>query len=172
MKDTATQTIHPKHKRVHRSFYFQPQKYKMLTQVNFTYPKNISFECNKCGLCCGDTKEKTRRILLLQKEAEVISQETSIPIQEFATETNNKPYVYEMKKPNQGKCFFLKNNQCTIYNQRPLICRFYPFELKHSQDQKTHIFSYTQECPTINKGKPMTKKDFQELFLLAKEKIR
>ena len=149
----------------------QPQKYTMLTQVNFTYPKNISFECNRCSLCCGDTKEKTRHILLLQTEADQISKATAIPIKEFSTETDNKPYVYEMKKPSQGKCFFLKNNQCAIYNLRPLICKFYPFELKYSKDQGTHVFGFTLECPTINKGKPTTRKDFEELFLLAQEKL-
>ena len=72
-----------------------------------------------------------------------------------------------MKKV-EGDCRFLKDNKCTIYESRPLICRFYPFELKFDQEKNTHVFSFTLECPTINQGKILTKKDFEELFELAK----
>ena len=46
-------------------------------KVDFTYPVNIKFECNRCGLCCGDTKQKTRHILLLEAEAKKIAAHTS-----------------------------------------------------------------------------------------------
>ena len=32
----------------------------------FTHPANLRFECSRCGLCCGDTAQKTRHILLLK----------------------------------------------------------------------------------------------------------
>jgi Fe-S-cluster containining protein len=140
--------------------------------MTFVYPQNLSFTCNGCGLCCGDTENKTRHILLLESEAEAISAQTGHPIEDFAEEiSGTAPYVYQMKKPHEGKCFFLKNNRCDIYEIRPLICRFYPFELKFSQDSGRYVFSYTLECPTINKGKAMTKKDFDELFALANERL-
>jgi Fe-S-cluster containining protein len=144
----------------------------MLSKVDFTYPQKIAFKCNRCGLCCGDTEEKTRHILLLESEANVISAKTSLPKQEFTVQVADKaPYYYEMKKPKEGKCFFLKDNQCSIYQQRPLICRFYPFELKFSEDKETHVFDVTVECPGISKGKPMNRADFKELFLLAQERL-
>mgnify|MGYP001159234309 CR=1 FL=1 len=144
----------------------------LLKKVGFIYPANASYNCNKCGLCCGDTEKKTRHILLLESEASNISAQTGLPIKEFAEETDAKaPYVYEMKKPIDGKCFFLKDNQCTIYGQRPLICRFYPFELRFDQDKETYVFDFTLECPTIGEGKKLSRKDFEALFLLAKEKL-
>ena len=140
--------------------------------MDYNYPANVSFKCNRCGLCCGDTKEKTRHILLLQKEADEISEKTCIPRQDFSRQVaENVPYVYEMEKPTEGKCFFLKDNQCSIYTLRPLICRFYPFELKFDLDKDQHVFSFTLECPGISKGKMMARKDFEELFLLAKERL-
>ena len=140
--------------------------------MDFTYPVNVRFECNQCGLCCGDTVEKARHILLLESEAQDISVKTGLPIADFAVEaSSSQPYVYEIKKPSQGKCIFLENNQCTIYKSRPLICRFYPFELKFDQDKETHVFNYTLECPTIGAGKTLTKKHFEELFLLAKQRL-
>ena len=130
------------------------------------------FECSKCGLCCGDTKEKTRRILLLELEAEAITAKTYLPKEDFTNQIANRaPYCYEMVKSCEGKCFFLKDNHCTIYSLRPLICRFYPFELKFEQDKDQHVFNVTLECPAIGKGRLITTKDFEALFLLAKERL-
>jgi Fe-S-cluster containining protein len=140
--------------------------------VGFTYPNNLFFDCSKCGLCCGDTKQKTRHILLLESEANDISAEIKLPIKIFTEPIKDKvPYCFEMKKPKEGKCFFLKENQCSIYNLRPLICRFYPFELKFDPGKGMHVFDFTLECPEINKGKILTMKDFEELFELAKQRL-
>ena len=140
--------------------------------MDFTCPKTIFFECNKCSLCCGDTPHKTRHILVLESEADAISTETSLPKQAFTKKIVDKtPYCYEMKKNSEGKCFFLKDKQCSIYAFRPLICRFYPFELKFDQDKNLHVFDFTVECPGINNGNAVTRKDFGALFLLAQERL-
>ncbi len=139
--------------------------------MDFTYPANVCFECNCCGLCCGDTDHKARHILLLESEAEEISAQTGLPIEDFAVESNGtQPYIYEMKKV-EGECFFLKNNKCTNYEQRPLICRFYPFELKFDADKDTHVFNYTLECPMIGQGKMLSERDFEALFVLAQKRL-
>jgi Fe-S-cluster containining protein len=98
--------------------------------------------------------------------------ETGLPKHHFSTQvTDRKPYCYEMKKTRVGKCVFLKDNQCIIYALRPLICRFYPFELKFDQEKDQHVFDFTLECPAMGKGKMMTRKVFEELFLLAQERL-
>lgn len=140
--------------------------------MEFTYPTNILFNCSKCGLCCGDTKQKTRRILLLESEATATSNQTHRQKQDFTTKVKDKaPYLYEMKKNNQGKCLFLEDNNCTIYAHRPLICRFYPFELKSTQNKESYTFEFTFECPEIGRGKKFAKRDFEKLFSLAKERL-
>jgi Fe-S-cluster containining protein len=122
-------------------------------------------------LCCGDTEKKTRHILLLQSEAEEIAKKTNQKTETFCEPIVGKePYVYEMKKT-MGKCAFLKDNQCTIYELRPIICRFYPFELKFSSDQNRYLFSATLECVGIGKGKTLCKEDFEKLFLLAQQRL-
>ena len=108
----------------------------------------------------------------MESEVNTISAETCLPKQEFTKEITGKtPYCYELKKNSEGKCFFLKDNHCSIYMLRPLICRFYPFELKFEQDKNQHVFDFTVECPGISKGKMMTRKEFEELFLLAQERL-
>jgi Fe-S-cluster containining protein len=140
--------------------------------MSFKYPSNILFQCVKCGICCGNTPEKVRHILLLRSEANKISIATNKPISEFASKIANKtPYSYEMTKTEKGNCPFLKNNQCTIYPQRPLICHFYPFELKNTNNQP-HEFHHTNECPGIGKGKTLKKTHYQKLFQLANYRVR
>jgi Fe-S-cluster containining protein len=82
------------------------------------------------------------------------------------------PYSYEMKKTAEdGKCVFLEKNHCAIYSMRPLICRFYPFELKIAANQK-HKFRYTDECPGMGKGKMLGKNYFGKLLQLARAKTK
>lgn len=140
--------------------------------MDFTYPVNIRFHCNKCGLCCGDTKQKTRAILVLETEAKKISAQTSQPITDFSTEAKNKlPYAFKMKKTSAGKCVFLREKQCSIYSLRPLICMFYPFELKFDKGKDLYIFDFTLECPGINQNRVFNRKDFEKLFEFAQERL-
>ncbi len=140
--------------------------------MSFDYPVAVRFQCKKCGTCCGDTKEKTRHILLLTTEAERIATATSKTISEFTVALKGKaPYSYEIKKAKDGKCVFLENNLCTIYTVRPLICEFYPFEFKIANSGK-YTFLYTHECSGINKGSMLSKNYFRKLFRLVRAKYK
>ena len=142
-------------------------------KVKFEYPASVRFRCVKCGICCGDTEEKNRRILLLPQEAEQIEKTALQSTERFAVKINGvEPYNYEMKKRvEDGKCIFLENDRCTIYAARPLICRFYPFELKSSCDGR-YSFLFTEECPGIGKGGILGKDYFRKIFRLACAKHR
>ena len=134
--------------------------------MNFDYPSTVRFHCIRCGICCGDTKEKSRHILLLRIEAEQISKATLQPPSQFAVKIEGSaPYRYEMKKREDGKCVFLENDRCTIYSVRPLICRFYPFEL--SSHGGKYKFLFTEECPGINMGRVLSEGYFRKMFRLA-----
>jgi hypothetical protein len=132
-------------------------------KMEFNYPKNVRFKCERCALCCGDAKNRARSILLLRIEAERISQKTLKSVEDFAEKIEEfEPYAYRMKKKD-GKCVFLRDNLCTIYQVRPLICTFYPFEFKEV-GSKRYIFAYTDECPAIGKGPKLKRDYFEKLF--------
>ncbi len=78
---------------------------------------------------------------------------------------NNGPYKYQMILEN-GSCIFLSRNRCTIYNRRPLICRFYPFSMV---EDGGYIFEVDADCPGVGLGKCATKKVFTKLVEEAKE---
>jgi len=110
---------------------------------------------------------------MLESEAQEIQKQTELNIEIFCSEIPNKqPYKFEMKlSVDDSKCFFLKPDGCSIYNFRPLICRFYPFELKFDETQQTYTFTATPECPALNQGKRLTQTYFKLLFWLAEKKL-
>lgn len=140
------------------------------------YPENVSFNCSKCGLCCGDTSKKTRHVLLPLVDAQRIAAITNQPIDNFADPVSGKEqYVYEMKKIAKGKCIFLRDNKCTIYENRPLICRFYPFELQ-TNSKGVYTFAPTNECTGISSGEGknaqrLSRRYFEDLLKLAETQL-
>ncbi len=152
------------------TFYFL-----MASKMFIEHPQTIRFKCVKCGVCCGDTAVRNRQVLLLESEAISISNATKKTIPEFAAKISDKePYRYEMvKTPHEGKCVFLKEDRCTIYRLRPLVCKFYPFELKTTSDRTTskHKFSFTKECIGIGKGEILQKRFYTNLLHTAEQKL-
>lgn len=137
--------------------------------MEFEYPRNLRFECDRCTICCGDTTQRIRSILLMLIEAERISNHTGQKIEDFAEKIGpSQPYTHCMRKNSDGKCVFLSIDSCAIYVERPLVCRFYPFELKGSVGGK-HVFGYTNECPCVGSGRKLTKRYFVDLFRQSRQ---
>jgi len=136
-----------------------------MQKMKFNHPRNIRFKCTKCALCCGDTEKKARNILLLKIETKRISENTSKKLGDFAEKIKEfEPYAYRMKKTTGGKCVFLEGKSCMIYRSRPLICRFYPFELQNIAKDE-YVFIHTDECPGIGNGPLLRKRFFEKLFV-------
>lgn len=136
--------------------------------ASYSYPRHLPFECIRCATCCMDTKTHVRRVLLLKGETKHISTVSRKPTEEFTVEVvGHEPYAYEIKKTLEDKkCIFLDGNSCRIYAIRPLVCRFYPFQLSKEKGQK-YNFSATPECPGVGRGKILKKEFFENLFRQA-----
>ena len=143
----------------------------MVYQMRFTYPRRVLFRCIKCALCCGDTKDHVRLILLLKIEARNISEYASKKLDDFSEKVEDcNPYSYKMKKTKDAKCVFLKDKLCSIYQIRPMICRFYPFQLNMRNNRYT--FTYTNECKGVGKGCYIKKNYFERLFTIFSKTVR
>ena len=100
--------------------------------MSFDYP-TVRFKCVKCGICCGDTTEKTRHILLLTEEAEKIAEATKQPVTRFAAKIEDKaPYAFEMKKTIEGYL-------AEIDKRAPQKA-----EIETAQERKTEIVAVTE----------------------------
>ncbi|MCP8311539.1 MAG: YkgJ family cysteine cluster protein [Candidatus Methylarchaceae archaeon HK02M1] len=84
------------------------------------------------------------------------------------SEMNIEPYNYEMLKMD-GCCIFLSGNRCTIYEKRPLICRFYPFTMFEAHG---YVFDVDRSCEGVSEGKFVDKRYLSDLIQEAKKTIR
>lgn len=135
------------------------------------YPKGVSFECQRCGQCCGDISRKKRKILLLKSEVKRIADIAGLREEGFAVKLPaNGPYRYVMKKKG-GKCVFLERNSCKIYPLRPLVCRTYPFSVEKTSS-KDYIFKVSDECPGIGLGDTVEEGYFEKILEEAQTKLK
>lgn len=123
----------------------------------------IRFKCTECGNCCRDQPGVSRKILLTRDDYSRIKKLKGDG--DFASRNNDARYPYIMKKIG-GDCVFLRENKCSIYEKRPLICQFYPFSLRVEDDK--HIFGLDDQCEGLNVGDVLDKKHFLDLIARAR----
>lgn len=124
--------------------------------------------CRLCANCCKDSPTRIRRILFTEYDLKRI-QRLELKIDFYhISEHSIGPYFYEMVKKN-GSCIFLTDNKCSIYNDRPLICRFYPFTLNKNTD---YVFQADYECEGIGFNKLIKERLFKELIEEAERTLK
>lgn len=121
-----------------------------------------------CGNCCRDRPGRERRIFLTEADLGQI-QKSGVKTKFYRkSERATGPYEYEMVKKDGG-CIFLSGNRCTIYWNRPLICRFYPFTMFEADG---YVFDVDRDCGGLGLGEVVNKRCYSELIREAKKTIR
>lgn len=129
------------------------------------YPEGIRFLCTRCGICCGDTDSHKRRVRVTRNEAARLSRKLSLPVGQFAAEIEvGTPFPYEMKKRADGKCIFLEGEECSIYDDRPIVCKSYPFSLEEIRPDLYVFEPNLEECPGIGEGGELRRDFFERLL--------
>jgi Fe-S-cluster containining protein len=119
---------------------------------------STGFSCSRCGTCCSAGDDDANLVMVTPEEIRKIMGAHGLPWKEIA-----EPYPEKISRGGgqvftigwclvrrSGICRFFKNGNCCIYNQRPWICRTYPFSL----DGDTVM---THPCPGL--GCPISRKD-------------
>lgn len=107
-----------------------------------TSNKSFSFSsCEGCPSKCCDGREGTVFSQLILEDFELVSK--NFPI---LFTFGDIGYLKAVVLFSDGKSFcpYVKNHQCTIYNERPSICRVYP--LSPSIDNNVYI---DDSCPAV-----------------------
>lgn len=105
--------------------------------------KEVGFECERCTRCC--TQEYNDHVFLLEKDVErvrKIDPECTAPAPYFDfCDREGRFYVegYALRYKDDGTCIFLKNGLCSIYEERPSICRIYPYMLHRDMDEEGNL---------------------------------
>jgi Fe-S-cluster containining protein len=84
------------------------------------FPDSVGFKCTNCGSCCRIQPPEVD--LNEQKRIESKGQHNFLSAPDEAG-------LRWIKRKKDGSCFFLEDNKCKIYEDRPAICRLEPFTI-------------------------------------------
>lgn len=130
------------------------------------------FKCKKCGFCCSNFgKDKALpffewEISKIKKEAEKRSIKLRIKPLNLMFDKKLGIYFFPQYGMLNEPCPFLKNNKCSIYHKRPLVCKMFPVvknPLVIKQKADIDCFNF---CPNYDIKlflKENSEKNFKEL---------
>ncbi len=108
------------------------------------------FDCKQCGDCCYGQGG----IVLTQKDIEKLSKSLNMDSEEFKknyTEIRNEKT--SLKSENNSCVFFSKNKNCLVHENKPDVCRAWPYFTGNMQDDVS-LDMAKEFCPGIH---PKTK---------------
>ena len=141
-------------------------------RVEIRHPENVRWKCVRCHACCGDTTEHIRHIRMRHSEVLDISRLTKKAPRSFCFPIKGfERFKFEMQKQTSGNCVFLSADTCTIYRNRPLTCRFYPFFLKQSSEKQFEFCLTDERCPGLSQETLIDQAFYVRLFRTASKKI-
>jgi len=114
--------------------------------VEFIYPAGVRWSCTRCGRCCRDVEGHERRVLLLDADTRRIE---AAGAEGFHEATGEEPFTGVMLKRG-GACVFLTPHGCSIYEDRALLCRTYPFWVERLED--AYVVHVNPDCTGVGDG--------------------
>ncbi|WP_146199823.1 YkgJ family cysteine cluster protein [Methanospirillum stamsii] len=94
------------------------------------------FSCQCCGACCTEYEPGSNRVMVSPEEIHRIMEGSGLSFEEIAEpyperiQESGRDYTFGWVIRQKGNhCMFLSESRCTIYQNRPWICRTYPFML-------------------------------------------
>lgn len=116
-------------------------------------------ECNTCNLC----EKNVGLVYLLDNEMEKLKQHNL----KISSTTNGTDFL---SRTSDGWCsaFDHTRNRCTVYDDRPLCCRIYPFDLMHFDREFWWVIFY--ECPIAKRFFAEKKEDVLLAFTYSLER--
>ena len=136
--------------------------------------QEVGFACNLCARCC--TRAFNGHVQLLDDDAERIgghdpaALEPAFPYN-FCDRQGTfyvSGYTIGSRGDAAGSCLFLGDGRCRIYDDRPMVCRVYPFML-HREPDRRGIIDWRQISGLDKHGCYHTDITREESFRIARE---
>lgn len=120
----------------------------------------LRFECTKCGLCCRGQG----RVEVSDAEIERLAKRQGLSPEQFRevyTRKGRRGRIDLRDKKNADCIFFKEGQGCTVYEDRPVQCRTYPFWKPVLFDRDSWA-SEADECEGIGRGERVTAAEIQD----------
>jgi len=109
------------------------------------------WRCTMCARCCT-AEHGDNTVQLSREEIEVLMRYTGLPFEEIAEPSQLSIGHIRLGwtlRRSRGRCIFLRDGRCTVYDARPLLCATYPFWLRLGE----HGFELeVSECEGLGLG--------------------
>lgn len=127
------------------------------------FEEGLKFSCRRCGDCCtGDPGY----VFLRRGEAKIMAEFLKMPLKEFresyTRKVGGKTSLIEEK---DGRCTFLGDDGCRLYDSRPVQCRTFPFWLWVIA-RRENWNETARDCPGMNRGRRYTRQEIEDLLSL------
>lgn len=102
-------------------------------QVAPWFDGGLRFKCTGCGKCCTGSPGY---VFLSHADLARLSSHFDLTEAQFTqTYTRYIDGQYALlDRPGSHDCLFLKNNQCSVYDARPIQCRTFPWWIHHLRE--------------------------------------
>lgn len=138
------------------------------------------FQCQRCGKCChnlvSEDKGITRGLTLLPNEVSLFKKENITPALGRGKTPGHPDFQIEAYQLAEEVCPQLKGRFCTVYEDRPVSCKQFPFSLEPGYPGP--VLGVDLNCPSARALLETNKKfEFKELveaekLLLIKMRIQ
>lgn len=129
--------------------------------------KNTGFKCIQCSKCCME-EFGDNTVAIFPFEIRRICEQTGLKWNDIVlpppsedTDSEGNIHTFEWVLRNKGDCIFLKDGMCKIYENRPYICKTYPFYLCEGR---------LTVCNCEGLGKSMSETESREMASILKER--
>jgi len=124
------------------------------------YSRGLKFTCTQCGHCCTG---ETGYVWISDEELQALAKRLGLSEKDF-----KKAYTYKVwgkrslvEKENNDCIFWSATAGCTVYEDRPVQCRTWPFwdsNIKTPRQwEKT-----AKDCPGCNQGKKHSRENIEK----------
>ena len=125
------------------------------------WDNGIHFECQGSGRCCV-SRDEYGYVYLTKEDRIRMAKALDLSTREFTKKYCEKlDGIYHLIDGEDGRCQFLSENKCGIYQGRPTQCRTWPF-WPEVMDAKIWEKEVAKFCPGIGKGKLWSKSEILE----------
>ncbi len=94
------------------------------------FEQGLRFKCTGCGKCCTGSPGY---VFLSQQDLAQLSHHFNLLPEQFLRKYArlvDGQYAL-LERPHNYDCVFLENNQCTVYESRPIQCHTFPWWIHH-----------------------------------------
>lgn len=124
--------------------------------TNPWYAKGLRFSCTGCGQCCTGGPGV---VWITPEEIQKIAALLGISMEECSERFVRKlGGRLALKERSNYDCVFLKEKRCTVYQERPIQCRTFPWWKENLESEEAwreaakHCEGIREEAPLITLG--------------------